>query len=114
MSAVQELKSAKELEELGSFKGLVVVHFWAPWSQPCKQMNEAMEDLAKEYVKVKFFKVRSVISTETGLSSHRLSYHLVQVEAEEFAELSLKYEVAAVPTFIFLKVRNNVFTSSNL
>lgn len=31
--------------------------------------------------------------------------HCLQVEAEEFAELSLEYEVAAVPTFIFLKVR---------
>jgi len=28
----------------------------------------------------------------------------VQVEAEEFAELSLKYEVIAVPTFILFKV----------
>lgn len=56
-SAVQELKETKELEDAGSFNGLVVVHFWTPWSQPCKQMNEAMEDLAKEYDRVKFFKV---------------------------------------------------------
>ena len=27
-----------------------------------------------------------------------------QVEAEEFPELSLKYEIAAVPTFVFMKV----------
>lgn len=57
MSTVQELKAAEELEALGSFVGLVVVHFWTPWSQPCKQMNEAMEDLAKEYERVKFIKV---------------------------------------------------------
>lgn len=33
-----------------------------------------------------------------------LSIGCVQVEAEEFPELSLKYEVAAVPTFLFMKV----------
>ena len=57
MAGVEELKAAKDLEDLGSFRGLVVAHFWTPWSEPCKQMNEAMEDLAKEYERVKFFKV---------------------------------------------------------
>ena len=58
MACVQELKAAKELDDLESFGGLVVVHFWTPWSQPCKQMNAVMEDLAKEYDRVKFVKVR--------------------------------------------------------
>ena len=58
MAGVEELKAAKDLEDLGSFRGLVVAHFWTPWSEPCKQMNEAMEDLAKEYERVKFFKVK--------------------------------------------------------
>lgn len=31
-------------------------------------------------------------------------FGLVQVEAEEFPEISLKFEIAAVPTFIFIKV----------
>ena len=57
MAGIEELKAAKDLEDLGSFRGLVVAHFWTPWSEPCKQMNEAMEDLAKEYERVKFFKV---------------------------------------------------------
>ena len=55
MTTVQNLKSAEDLNDLG----LVVAHFWTPWSQPCKQMNEAMEDLAKEYERVKFIKVPS-------------------------------------------------------
>ena len=102
MSTVQELRAAEELQALGSFVGLVVVHFWTPWSQPCKQMNEAMEDLAKEYERVKFIKVYDRFPMIAGHVTP-LPHHL-QVEAEEFAELSLKYEVAAVPTFIFLKV----------
>ena len=36
---------------------LVVVHFWAPWSQPCRQMNDVMAELAKEHTAVKFLKV---------------------------------------------------------
>ena len=36
---------------------LVVVHFWAPWSQPCKQMNDAMVELAEEHPGVRFIKV---------------------------------------------------------
>ena len=58
MACLQELKAAKDFEVLESFNGLVVVHFWTPWSQPCKQMNEVMEDLAKEYERVKFVKVQ--------------------------------------------------------
>ncbi|CAI8057784.1 Glutaredoxin-3 [Geodia barretti] len=60
---------------------LVVVHFWAPWSQPCKQMNDVMVELAEEHPGVRF----------------------IRVEAEEFPEVSLKHEVVAVPTFIYLK-----------
>lgn len=63
MSTVQELKAAEDLEALESLVGLVVVHFWTPWSQPCKQMNEAMEDLAKEYERVKFIKVGDQFSS---------------------------------------------------
>ena len=36
---------------------LVVVHFWAPWSQPCKQMNDVMSELAGEHPGVRFIKV---------------------------------------------------------
>ena len=38
---------------------LTVIHFWAPWSEPSKHMNEVMMELAKEHSKVKFFKVRN-------------------------------------------------------
>lgn len=45
------------LLSLSSPNSLVVVHFWAPWSQPCQQMNEVLEELAKEHENVKFVKV---------------------------------------------------------
>ena len=39
---------------------LVVVHFWAPWSQPCKQMNDVMAELAEEHPSVRFIKVEKM------------------------------------------------------
>jgi len=62
-------------------KTLVVVHFWAPWAEQCKQMNEVLEELSKANNDVVFLKL----------------------EAEEVAEISMKYEVEAVPTFLFIK-----------
>nr|QSX72247.1 glutaredoxin 3 [Halichondria panicea] len=86
--AVEELKKTDKFDQLVSYRGLTVVHFWAPWSEPCKQMAEAMEDLAKEYLNSKFIKI----------------------EAEEFPEISLKYEVVAVPTFLLFKAGKVVDT----
>ncbi|KAL5470723.1 hypothetical protein EMCRGX_G028732, partial [Ephydatia muelleri] len=78
---VEELEKADQLNELAAFRGLIVALFWAPWSQPCSQMLDAAEELSKEYDNVKFLKI----------------------EAEKFPEISLKYEVVAVPTFVFFK-----------
>lgn len=36
---------------------LTVVHFWAPWSDPCKQMNEVMQELSHDQENAKFIKV---------------------------------------------------------
>ena len=29
-----------------------LINFWAPWAQPCKQMNEVVLELAKKYPQV--------------------------------------------------------------
>ncbi|XP_010021902.1 PREDICTED: glutaredoxin-3, partial [Nestor notabilis] len=60
---------------------LVVVHFWAPWAPQCAQMNEVMAALAKEHTQVAF----------------------VKLEAEALPEVSEKYEISSVPTFLFFK-----------
>ncbi|XP_065882952.1 glutaredoxin-3-like [Dysidea avara] len=77
--------SISTLEELDKHvttsASLLVVHFWASWSDPCKQMNDVLEELAGEYENVKFMKV----------------------EAESLPEVSLKYEIVAVPTVIYIK-----------
>ncbi|XP_037997409.1 glutaredoxin-3 [Motacilla alba alba] len=62
-------------------RSLVVVHFWAPWAPQCAQMNEVMAALAREHSQVTF----------------------VQLEAEAVPEVSEKYGISSVPTFLFFK-----------
>ncbi|EMP42174.1 Glutaredoxin-3 [Chelonia mydas] len=64
-----------------NFWSLVVVHFWAPWAPQCIQMNDVMAELAKEHSQVTF----------------------VKLEAEAVPEVSEKYEISSVPTFLFFK-----------
>ncbi|XP_060027064.1 glutaredoxin-3 [Erinaceus europaeus] len=82
-AAVLEVGSARHFEELLRLRAgsLLVVHFWAPWAPQCAQMNEVMAELAREHAKVGFAKL----------------------EAEAVPEVSEKYEVSSVPTFLFFK-----------
>jgi thiol-disulfide isomerase/thioredoxin len=50
------------------FSQLVVVHFSAAWAPQCKQMNDVMEELAKEtqFVNVVFIKVNIVLPGSQG------------------------------------------------
>ncbi|KAI8490326.1 Glutaredoxin 3 [Branchiostoma belcheri] len=86
--AVVEGKSLSEFDEIVKNAGssLVVVHFWADWAQQCAQMNDVMTELAKEHLQVKF----------------------VKIEAEAVPEISERYEVVAVPTFIFIKNQQKI------
>lgn len=60
---------------------LVVVHFQAAWAPQCGQMNEVMAELAKVHTHTTF----------------------VKLEAEAVPEVSEKYEISSVPTFLFFK-----------
>ncbi|XP_030058830.1 glutaredoxin-3 [Microcaecilia unicolor] len=83
MAALVEVHSAGEFDELirNSGNSLAVVHFWAPWAPQCSQMNKVMAELAKEHGQVTF----------------------VKLEAEAVPEVSEKYEISSVPTFLFFK-----------
>nr|XP_039265937.1 glutaredoxin-3-like [Styela clava] len=83
MNPVIDVKSEADFQQAikNAKKELVVVHFWAPWATQCEQMNLAMEELAKQFVRV----------------------HLIRLEAEEIPEVSQHFEIVAVPTFIFIK-----------
>ncbi|CAI2172305.1 1203_t:CDS:2 [Funneliformis geosporum] len=80
-SNLLELTSEDELKNLiDQSKGsIIILNFWATWVQPCSQMNEVFTELASKNASLNF------------------------VDAEKFPELSESFEIAAVPTFIFLK-----------
>ncbi|KAH9933564.1 glutaredoxin [Epithele typhae] len=65
-------------EDLGRVS---LINFWAPWAEPCKQMNEVVLELARKYPQVL----------------------VLQVEAETQADIAESFEVEAVPTFVILR-----------
>eukprot|EP01135_Chromosphaera_perkinsii_P012421 Nk52_evm32s2657 gene=Nk52_evmTU32s2657 len=83
MSGAIEISNESQFEAAISenLSSLTVVHFWAQWAPQCVQMNDVMEELSRKHDNVQFMKI----------------------EAEEFEDLSEKYEISAVPTFIFIK-----------
>lgn len=60
----------------------VVIDVYATWCGPCQQMAPIFEDIAQE------------------LSS---SYKFAKLNVDEAREISIKYGVTSVPTFIFIK-----------
>jgi len=78
---ITALDKFKEL--INDQKKLTVVHFWASWANQCAPMDEALKVLAEE------------------VDSHIATF--IRVEAEEAPDISMEYEVAAVPTCIFYR-----------
>lgn len=88
MANLVEATTQQQFEDFLAKAGkcLTVVHFQAPWAPQCAQMNEVMAELAKEHAHTTFIKL----------------------EAEAVPEVSEKYEIVSVPTFIFLKAGEKV------
>ena len=60
----------------------VVIDAWAPWCGPCKRIAPTFEKLSKKYdTKVMF----------------------VKVNVDESIEITQKFQVQSLPTFIFIK-----------
>ncbi|KAH9902394.1 glutaredoxin [Cubamyces lactineus] len=78
-----EVQSPEHFQSLLSedLNRVSLINFWAPWAEPCKQMNEVVVELAKKYPQVL----------------------VLQVEAETQSDISESFEVEAVPTFVILR-----------
>ncbi|KAI0353682.1 glutaredoxin [Trametes cingulata] len=78
-----EVQSPEHFQSLLSedLNRVSLINFWAPWAEPCKQMNEVVLELAKKYPQVL----------------------VLQVEAETQSDISESFEVEAVPTFVILR-----------
>jgi len=81
--ATKSVNTLEELQALSQFSsGLIVINFWASWSNSSIQMSAIFEELSKLY--------------------HQ-NITFVKVEAEVAVSITDKYEVQSVPTFFFLK-----------
>jgi thioredoxin-like negative regulator of GroEL len=60
-----------------------LLYFWAPWAEPCKQMDEVVAELSRKYPKLL----------------------CLNIEAEVRSEIAESFDIESVPTFIILQVR---------
>lgn len=61
--------------------GNVILDFFAPWCNPCKQMDGVLTTLAKEFPTILF----------------------VKINTEDFDDLATEYKVKSIPAFMFIK-----------
>mmetsp|Transcript_37136 Transcript_37136/g.27449 ORF Transcript_37136/g.27449 Transcript_37136/m.27449 type:complete len:347 (-) Transcript_37136:77-1117(-) len=81
--SVRVISDASTLSNLQRSGAKVVLFFWAPWHEPSKlggQLHDILSALSQKYASIAF----------------------ATVEAEAVPELSEKFEVAVVPTFVAL------------
>ena len=78
--SITNISSKTQFDELIGASTLSAVHFWAPWATQCEPMDEAMKILAEEEADLK-------------------TVQFIRVEAEEQAEISMKFEVRNIGRF---------------
>jgi thiol-disulfide isomerase/thioredoxin len=58
MSNLIEIRSEAQFQELVQKKDLVfILNFWAPWAEPCQQMNDVFAELSGKFPALQFLKV---------------------------------------------------------
>ena len=78
--SLQDITLTNFFEETST--GLVLVDFWAPWSEPCKMLTSALEELASEM---------------------KGAVKVLAVNVEENKELAAIFGVVSVPNILIIK-----------
>ncbi|EPQ26362.1 uncharacterized protein PFL1_06010 [Pseudozyma flocculosa PF-1] len=82
-SNLVEVTSPEHFTELmqADLTRVSLLNFWAPWAEPCKQMNDVVKELALKYPQVL----------------------CLVIEAEALPDVSESFDVEAVPSFVLLR-----------
>lgn len=81
--SVKKIQTMEDFQDLEKSSALSVLHFMADWAPQCEQMNDVIKELCK---------LPEIKDVTFGL-----------LAAEDLSEVSLKFSVSAVPTFILLR-----------
>ncbi|MFV2070632.1 MAG: thioredoxin domain-containing protein, partial [Pirellulales bacterium] len=88
-----DLESAIHLA--GQTNRLVLVHFWAPWCKPCKQLDRE-------------------VFNQAGLArSLEIRYVSVKINTDQFPAIARRYGVANVPTDVVLSADGQLLSRTN-
>ena len=86
MTNLHQITATQQFQDLlnADLNRVSLINFWAPWAEPCKQMNEEVAALAKQHPNLL----------------------VLSVEAEEQSDIAESFEIASVPTSVVLRVRD--------
>lgn len=93
MTAIYELTSVKELDELLNTEKLLLIDFWAPWCTSCKAMMPIVESL--------------VIEKPDVLT-------LVKVNADKFEDVAERFSVRGLPCVVLYKHQQELLRITDL
>jgi len=63
-------------------KELVIVHFWAPWSKPCQEMEPILESISRRFTSV---------------------LDIVKVNIDDAEEIAKAHNIRSIPTTLFYR-----------
>lgn len=78
---IKHIQNEQEFKEFIS-KGNVIIDFFATWCGPCRMMTPVLEDIDNEY---------------------QGSINIGKVDVDELGEIAAQYNVASIPTLLFIK-----------
>ena len=81
---IEEINES-DFETLLNTEKMIIADFYSKWCGPCKMMVPILEELSQKYQNITF----------------------VKIEADKYAELSEKFQISTLPTFLFI-TNNNV------
>jgi thioredoxin 1 len=87
-----ELNEQTFNSEIVAAKANGLVDFYAPWCGPCRMMAPIVDNLAKKFPNAK----------------------VVKINIDDYQDLAVKYNVSVIPTFVYFKNGEPVFTQQGV